>query len=228
MFKKDLDRELEAGKTLNVAVMDALKPMIASVLDVVCFDGNGYADEWKAEAVKRGLDTETNVPKMVSVFTRESSVNMFTETKVFSRSEIDARNDVKWDTYCKKVQIESRVMVRMATNHIIPAVLEYKTRLLKELALHKDVFGHTDGCAAELGLISEISKYVDDIRVKAAEMQEMRRKANAIADDYQRALAYHEVAEAIYALREPIDSLEEIVDNRLWPLPKYRELLFIS
>lgn len=228
LFKKDLDCELQSGKSLNVAVMDVLKPMIASVLDVVCFDGNGYADQWKEEAARRGLDTETNVPKMIDVFTRDSSVSMFTETGVFSRGEIDARNDVKWDTYCKKVQIESRVMVRMATNHIIPAVLEYKTRLLKELSLHKSVFGDTIGCTTELGLIAEISSYVEDIRVMAAEMQEMRRKANAIANDYERALAYHEVAEAIYALREPIDRLEEIVDNKLWPLPKYRELLFIS
>lgn len=228
LFKADLDQELLAGKPLNVAVMDTLKPLISSVLDVVCFDGNGYSDDWKEEALRRGLDTETNVPKMINVFTRESSVGMFTETGVFSRNEIDARNDVKWDTYCKKVQIESRVMVRMATNHIIPAVLEYKTRLLKELSLHKSVFGNTDGCATELGLIAEISAYVEDIRVKAAEMQEMRRKANAIANDYERALAYHEVAEAIHALREPVDRLEEIVDNKLWPLPKYRELLFIS
>lgn len=228
LFKADLDKELSAGKSVEVAVMDTLKPLIASVLDTICFDGNGYSEDWKDEAARRGLDTETNVPKMINVFTREEVIKMFTDTSVFSKSEIDARNEVKWDTYCKKVQIESRVMVRMATNHIIPAVLEYKTKLLKGVALHKSVFGDTQGCTTELGLIAEISKYVEDIRVKAEAMQEMRRIANAITDDYQKALSYHEVADALHSLRASIDSLEEIVDNRLWPLPKYRELLFIS
>lgn len=228
LFKADLDKELSAGKSVEVAVMDTLKPLIASVLDTICFDGNGYSEDWKDEAASRGLDTETNVPKMINVFTREEVIKMFTDTSVFSKSEIDARNEVKWDTYCKKVQIESRVMVRMATNHIIPAVLEYKTKLLKAVALHKSVFGDTQGCTTELGLIAEISKYVEDIRVKAEAMQEMRRIANAITDDYQKALSYHEVADALHSLRASIDSLEEIVDNRLWPLPKYRELLFIS
>lgn len=228
LFKADLDKELSAGKSVEVAVMDTLKPLIASVLDTICFDGNGYSEDWKDEAARRGLDTETNVPKMINVFTREEVIKMFTDTSVFSKSEIDARNEVKWDTYCKKVQIESRVMVRMATNHIIPAVLEYKTKLLKAVALHKSVFGDTQGCTTELGLIAEISKYVEDIRVKAEAMQEMRRIANAITDDYQKALSYHEVADALHSLRASIDNLEEIVDNRLWPLPKYRELLFIS
>lgn len=228
LFKAELDKELSAGKSVEVAVMDTLKPLIASVLDTICFDGNGYSEDWKDEAARRGLDTETNVPKMINVFTREEVIRMFTDTSVFSKNEIDARNEVKWDTYCKKVQIESRVMVRMATNHIIPAVLEYKTKLLKAVALHKSVFGDTQGCTTELGLIAEISKYVEDIRVKAEAMQEMRRIANAITDDYQKALSYHEVADALYSLRASIDSLEEIVDNRLWPLPKYRELLFIS
>lgn len=228
LFKADLDKELSAGKSVEVAVMDTLKPLIASVLDTICFDGNGYSEDWKEEAARRGLDTETNVPKMINVFTREEVIKMFTDTSVFSKGEIDARNEVKWDTYCKKVQIESRVMVRMATNHIIPAVLEYKTKLLKAVALHKSVFGDTQGCTTELGLIAEISKYVEDIRVKAEAMQEMRRIANAITDDYQKALSYHEVADALHSLRASIDNLEEIVDNRLWPLPKYRELLFIS
>ena len=228
LFKSELDKELQKGKALNVAVMDTLKPLIASVLDVVCFDGNGYSDGWREEAARRGLDLETNVPKMINAFTREDVIEMFTKTGVFSKNEIDARNEVKWDTYCKKVQIESRVMVRMAINHIIPAVLEYKTKLLKELSLHKSVFGNIDGCTTEIGLVEEISKYVEEIRVKAAAMQEMRKNANAISDDYQKALAYHDVAEALYSLRESIDNLEEIVDNKIWPLPKYRELLFIS
>ena len=130
--------------------------------------------------------------------------------------------------YTKKVQIESRVMVRMALNHIVPAALEYKARLLKEVSLHKEVFGNTDGCTTEMLVLGDIVKYVEEVRVKATAMKEARKAANLIEDEYKRALAYHEIAESLFALRKPIDKLEELVDNRLWPLPKYRELLFIS
>ncbi len=227
-FKADVDKEIAKGKSVNVAVMDTLKPIIASVLDVVCFDGNGYSEEWKAEAARRGLDVETSVPEMIKVFTRPDSVKMFTSTGVYTEKELAARDEVKWETYSKKVQIESRVLVRMAINHIIPAVLDYKSRLLKEVALCKEVFGGTDNCAAELELITKISGYVEDIRLKAAAMKEARKAANAITDEYEKAVAYHKIADALYDLRKPIDKLEEIVDNRTWPLPKYREMLFIS
>ena len=130
--------------------------------------------------------------------------------------------------YTKKVQIESRVMVRMALNHIIPAALEYKSKLLKEVTMAKEIFGNLDGCTTEMHILEDINKYVEDVRVKAIAMKEARKSANAIEDEYKRALAYHEIAESLYALRKPIDKLEEVVDNKLWPLPKYRELLFIS
>ena len=227
-FRKDLDKELATGKALNVAIMDTLKPIIASIIDVVCFDGNGYTDEWKAEAKRRGLDVETSVPEMIKVFTSPESVAMFRETGVYSEKELQARNEVKCETYSKMIQIESRVMARMAINHIIPAALDYKSKLLKEVALSKDVFGGTDECKEEIYLIKSISKYVDQIREKATAMVEARKKANVLEDEYAKAVAYHEIAESFSALRRPIDKLEEIVDNRTWPLPKYRELLFIS
>ena len=227
-FKADVDKELAAGKTLNVAVMDTLKPIIKSVIGTVCFEGNGYTEEWKEEAKLRGLDVETNVPKMFSEFTKPASVEMFTKTGVYSEKELIARNEVKWETYVKKVQIESRVMVRMALNHIVPAALEYKAKLLKEVSMAKEVFGNLDGCTTEMLILNDINKYVEDVRVKATAMKEARKKANLIEDLYERALAYHEIAESLYALRKPIDKLEEVVDNKMWPLPKYRELLFIS
>ena len=227
-FKADVDKELAAGKTLNVAVMDVLKPIIKSVLGTVCFDGNGYTEEWKEEARRRGLDVETNVPKMFCEFTKPASVEMFTKTGVYTEKELEARNEVKWETYVKKVQIESRVMVRMALNHIIPAALEYKAKLLKEVSMAKEVFGNLDGCTTEMIILDDIAKYVEEVRVKATAMKEARKKANMIEDIYERALAYHDIAESLYALRKPIDKLEEVVDNKMWPLPKYRELLFIS
>ena len=227
-FKAAVDKEIAAGKKVEVAIMDALKPIIKSVIDVVCFDGNGYTEEWKKEAARRGLDIETNVPKMFSEFTKPYAVDMFTKTGVYTSKELEARNEVKWETYIKKVQIESRVMERMAINHIIPAALEYKAKLLNEVTLSKGIYGNLEGCATELAVLDEINKCVEEIRIKAEAMKEARAKADAIEDEFKCALAYHEIAESLFALRRPIDKLEEVVDNKMWPLPKYRELLFIS
>ena len=226
-FKAAVDTEIAKGKKTNVAIMDALKPIIKSIIDVVCFDGNGYTEEWEQEAIRRGLDVETNVPKMFCEFTKPAAVEMFTKTGVYTQKELEARNEVKWETYVKKVQIESRVMVRMAINHIIPAAIAYKTALMKELTLANELFGNLDSCRTEVHVLERINKYVEEVGVKAQEMKEARKAANAIEGEYERALAYHEIAESLYALRKPIDKLEEVVDNKLWPLPKYRELLFI-
>ena len=227
-FKAAVDKEIAAGKKTNIAIMDALKPIIKSIIDVVCFDGNGYTEEWKAEAKRRGLNVETNVPKMFCEFTKPESVEMFTKTGVYTEKELEARNEVKWETYIKKVQIESRVMVRMAINHIIPAALEYKAKLLQEVTLAKGIYGNLDNCTTELGILDDINKYVEQVRVRADEMKKARKAANAIENDYERALAYHDIAESFADLRKPIDKLEEVVDNKMWPLPKYRELLFIN
>ena len=228
LFKAALDKELSGGKALNVALMDTLKPMIGSVLDVLCFDGNGYCEEWKNEARRRGLDTETSVPEMIKVFTLPESVAMFERTGVYSEKELYARNEVRWDMYSKKVQIESRVMARMAINHIIPAAIEYKTRLLKEISLNKEVFGTLEGCSTEISAVKQIASLIEEIKAKVDEMFEMRKTANGLDDEYMKASKYKEVADMLLELRIPIDALEEIVDNNLWPLPKYRELLFIS
>ena len=228
LFKAEVDRELAAGKSLNVAVMDVLKPLIRSVLEVVCFDGNGYTEAWKEEAARRGLNVETSVPRMFCEFTKPGSVEMFTRTGVYTERELRARNEVKWEIYVKKVQIEARVMERMAINHIVPAALEYKSKLLQETALSKEVYGNTDSCTTELSLLEAISANVEAVRVSAAEMKRRCAAADALEDGYERALAYHDIAESFSSLRTPIDRLEELVDNKMWPLPKYRELLFIN
>jgi len=227
-FKASLDGELAAGKSLQVAVMDTLKPLIASVIDTVCFDGNGYTDEWKAEAARRGLDTESNVPVMYGEFLKPSAVAMFTRTGVYSQKELEARNEVKWEIYAKKIQIEARVMVRMALNHIIPAAVAYKSVLLKEVSLYDEVYNDTDGCATELAILDDITRYVEEVRQRARQVEDARVRADAIEDAYARACAFSDIANMLFALRKPIDLLEEVVDDKLWPLPKYRELLFIS
>ncbi|MBP5721858.1 MAG: glutamine synthetase III [Bacteroidales bacterium] len=229
-YKAALDKELALGKSLEIAAMDCLKPIIRSIIDVVCFDGNGYTDEWKAEAARRGLDTETSVPEMIKTFTRPESVKLFTDLGIYSIKELEARNEVKWEMYSKKVQIEARVMGRMAINHIIPAALAYQSKLLQNITLMKDVWpdSYKEKADVALDLASRISNLVQDIRTKVDAMVEARKKANKLEDEYSKACAYHAIAESLPAIRKPIDKLEEIVDNDTWPLPKYRELLFIN
>ncbi|MBP5566927.1 MAG: glutamine synthetase III [Bacteroidales bacterium] len=226
-FKASLDAEIAAGKELNVAVVDTLKPLIESILKVVCFEGNGYSEEWKKEAKKRGLDTENVVPRMIMEYLKDDAVKMFTRCGVFSERELHARNEVKLETYVKKIQIEARVMGRMALNHIIPAALEYQTKLLQNASLQKELLG-ADAPAVEIDLARQISSLVADIRKKVVDMTEARKKANKQEDAFEKALAYSAIADMLPGIRKPIDDLEEIVDNATWPLPKYRELLFIS
>ena len=229
-FKGQVDAQLSQGKALNVAIMDALKPIIASIIDVICFDGNGYSDEWHKEAARRGLDVETSIPKMISAFLDKSSVDMFARTGVYSRKELEARNEVKWNTYTKKVQIEARVIGRMAINHIIPAALAYQTKLLKNLSLMKDVFGESFSRqgGAEIEIVKKISQLTTDLRSRVDDMVEARKNANSIECEFEKACAYQAISDSLLPIRKLVDELEEIVDNDMWPLPKYRELLFIN
>ena len=229
-FKADVDKEMKAGKAMNIAIMDTLKPIIKSIIDVVCFDGNGYTDEWKAEAKKRGLDTLTNVPEMFKSFTTPKAIELFTKLGVYTEKELEARNEVKWEIYTKKVQIEARVTGRMAINHIIPAALAYQTKLLKNIDLMKDVYGDSfkDMAAVSMGFVTRISELVNLLKKQVDDMVEARKVANKIEGEYEKAMAYHEIAESLFPLRKTIDKLEEVVDNDMWPLPKYRELLFIN
>lgn len=217
-FKDCVDKEVAKGMSINVAIMDSLKPLIASILPVICFEGNGYTDEWKKEAERRGLDTENNIPRLFEAFTAPDSVKMFTRTGVFSVKELEARNEVKWETYVKKIQIESRVMSRMAINHIIPAALSYKSGL-KPMAEEGSI---------EKILVDSISANVKQIYERVEALKQACERADAIESVHEKAIAYQDIASSLNDLRKPVDNLEEIVDNALWPLPKYRELMFIS
>ncbi len=229
-FKADVDKAIAAGKSKNVAIMDTLKPIIASIIDVVCFDGNGYSDEWNKEAARRGLNTEKSVPEMFKEFTKPETVAMFERMGVYTEKELEARNEVKWEMYTKKVQIEARVTGRMAINHIIPAAIAYQTKLLENIEKLKNIFPDKFQklAAVDIALVEEISERIAEIRSKVDAMIEARKVANKIECEYEKAKAYHEIAESLFDIRKPIDKLEEVVDNDMWPLPKYRELLFIS
>ena len=228
-FKKLVDAELATGVSLQVACMRTLKPMIAEVLDTVCFDGNGYSDEWQREAQKRGLDTERCVPKMFLENVKPSAVDMFEKLGVFTAAELQARNEVKFETYVKLIQIEARTLGDLAINHIIPAATTYQSQLLKNVALMKSLFPQEweSLSAYEISLIKKIAGFNAEIKMKVDAMVEKRRIANRIEDAYEKAMAYYEIAESFMGIRRPIDSLEEIVDDNVWPMPKYRELLWI-
>ena len=229
-FKADVDKALNEGKTLEVAVMDTLKPLIASVLDTICFEGNGYSDAWKKEAKKRGLDVENSVPKMFCQFTAPASVDMFTKLGIYSEKELEARNEVKWDTYSTKVLIEARMAVRMAINHVMPAGMEYQRRLLEDLNLLRQNFpqDYETLAATQTTLIRECSALLSEIKEKADKLSDAQKAAESKEDSYAKAVAAEKAAAILHTLRESIDKLEEITDNALWPLPKYREILFIN
>lgn len=230
LFKKSVDEKITGGVEVNIAIMETLKPIISSVLDVICFDGNGYSEEWKIEAQRRGLDVETSVPDIIKAFVNTESINMFRRTGVYSEKELHARNEVKWEIFSKKIQIEARVLGRMAINHIIPVALEYKTKLLNSLALTKQLFpnDYKQLSVTEIELIHTISTLVSDIVTQVNAMIEARKIANKIDNEYSKACAYQKIADSLPLIRKPIDKLEEIIDNDMWPLPKYRELLFTN
>ena len=228
-FKAAVDKEMAAGASVKVAVMKTLKPIIAEIIDTVCFDGNGYSEEWPKEAQKRGLDIERCVPKMFLENVKPEAVEMFTKLGIFTQEELHARNEVKFETYVKLVQIEARVLGDLAINHIIPAATTYQSMLLKNVAMMKSLFPASweELSAPEIAIIKKIAAFNAEIKKLVDAMVEKRKAANRMEDGYEKALAYYEIAESFIGIRRPIDKLEEIVDDNLWPMPKYRELLWI-
>ncbi|MCC8071215.1 MAG: glutamine synthetase III [Bacteroidales bacterium] len=229
-FKGKVDARLEAGETLTHALLEEIRALIKESKPIH-FDGNGYSEEWKAEAQRRGLDCETSVPLIFDAYLRPESVEMFKEAGVFSKVELEARNEVKWEMYTKKIQIEARVLGDLAINHIIPVATRYQSILLDNVTKVKSLFPAEKGekiAAADLVTIEKISDHMRVIKDEVAKMVDARRVANKITDEREKAIAYHDtVVPCMDVIRYHIDKLELSVDNEMWPLPKYRELLFI-
>ncbi len=229
-FADAVAKRIEAGEEKNKAILHEVRKLIVESKPIH-FDGNGYSDEWKEEAKRRGLDTETSAPLMYDAYTRPESVEMFAKSGVLSLKEIEARNEVKWETYSKKIQIESRVLGDLAINHIIPAAVRYESVLLDNVYKIKQLFSGAkadDIASLDMENIEQISENIAAIKRKVKEMTEVRHKANRMPDERSKAIAYHDdVLPKMEEIREHIDSLELMVDNEIWPLPKYRELLFV-
>ena len=229
-FKQRVDERMEQGESKLSAIFEILKADIKACKPVR-FDGNGYSEEWVKEARQRGLDTEQSCPVIFEHYLDESSISMFESTKVMNRKELQARNEVKWEMYVKTVQIEARVLGDLAMNHIIPVSTHYQSQLIKNVQGMKSVFDKEKAerlSARNMKLIEEIAERTERIEQLVEELTEARRVANRISDIHQRAIAYHDtVCPHMEAIRQEADHLEMIVEDGLWTLPKYRELLFI-
>ena len=229
-FKERVDAKIAAGENKVSAILEVLKDDIKTCKPIR-FDGNGYSDEWVQEAARRGLDVEKSCPVIFEHYLDASSVTMFESTKVMNRKELEARNEVKWETYVKTVQIEARVLGDMAMNHIIPVSTHYQSQLIKNVQGMKDVFTSERAerlSARNMKLIEEIAERTERIERLVEELTEARKVANRIQDIHQRAIVYHDtVCPHMETIRYETDKLELIVEDGLWTLPKYRELLFI-
>ena len=229
-FKKDVDALIEKGEPKVSAILEIIRGYIKEC-KAIHFDGNGYSDEWKAEAKKRGLDCETSVPLIFDNYLKPESIRMFESVNVMTRKELEARNEVKWETYTKKIQIEARVLGDLAMNHIIPVATQYQTDLIDNVYKMKDLFPAEKAAklsAKNLELIEEIADRTTFIKEHVDAMIEARKVANKIESERDKAIAYHDnIVPMMEEIRYHIDKLELIVDNQMWTLPKYREMLFI-
>ena len=229
-FKRRVDALIAKGEDKISAIVDVVREDIKTCRPIH-FDGNGYSDEWIAEAERRGLDTEKSAPVVVDRYLDEASVKMFESQNVMKRNELEARNEVKWETFTKKIQIEARVLGDLSMNHIIPVATDYQSRLSSNVERLMAIYGPEEGrklSERNMKIIREIADHTAAIEQGVEDMVNARKVANKIENPRAKAVAYHDTVETYFeAIRYHIDKLELIVADELWTLPKYRELLFI-
>ena len=225
-FKTEVDAKIADGKETFAAILEVLRKDIKEC-KAIRFDGNGYSEEWRAEAARRGLDCETCAPRVFDRYLDRASIEMFARMGVLSKVELEARTEVKWETYIKKIQIEGRVLGDLTMNHIVPIASRYEALLLDKVYKILQI-GQGLDASADIDLIKRIQQHTALIQQLTHDMIEARKVANKIEDQREKALAYHDTV-AVYfdQIRKHVDRLEEIVDDQMWPLPKYRELLFL-
>jgi len=229
-FKERVDKLIAAGQEQTSAIIDVLREDIKTCAPIR-FDGNGYSEEWVEEATRRGLDVERSCPVIFDRYLDKASVDMFERLNIMNRKELEARNEVKWETYTKKIQIEARVLGDLTMNHIIPVATMYQTRLAQNVASMINVFGDEEGktlTASNISIIRDIAERTQIIERKVEDLVNARKVANKIESEREKAIAYHDTVEPkMDEIRYHIDKLELTIADELWTLPKYRELLFI-
>ena len=230
-FKERVDALIAGGEDKMSAIIDVVRADVKTCKPII-FEGNGYCDEWKREAESRGLDCETSCPVVFDRYLDEESIGMFEKLNVMNRKELMARNEVKWETYTKRIQIEARVMGDLTMNHIIPVCTHYQSQLAKNVQSMYDIFPANKAdelTSRNKKIIEEIAQRTQIIETGVEELVEARKVANRIESCREKAIAYHDtVAPKLEFIRRHIDKLELIVSDELWTLPKYRELLFIK
>ena len=230
IFKEDVEQLIKGGEAQLSAILKVLRRYIKECKPIR-FDGNGYSDEWKAEAQRRGLDCETSCPIIFDNYLKPESIKMFESTGVMTRKELEARNEVKWEMYTKKIQIEARVLGDLVMNHVVPVAIEYQTKLIDNAYKMKSLFSADEATtlsAGNIAIIKEIAERTAFIKEHVDNMIEARKVANHISGVREKAIAYHDhIAPMLEQIRYHIDKLELIVDDQMWTLPKYRELLFV-
>lgn len=227
-FKVEVDKLLKKGEKKDVALMTVIKKYIKES-KAIRFEGNGYSDEWAEEAERRGLSNIKTTPRALDVLITEKSEKLFEETGVFSSREIHARHEILLENYFKKLQIEARVMGELVNNVILPASVAYQTELIENVKGLKEIGLGEDAYAAQLDIIKKLSYHINTVRANVLEMVNERKKANVIEDAREKAIAYDEKVKSYFeTIRYNVDKLERLVADDKWPLPKFRELLFMK
>ncbi len=229
-FKQRVDALVAQGADQKAAILKIVREDIKEC-KAIHFEGNGYSDEWKEEAKRRGLDVETSAPLMFDQYLAPASIKMFENMGVLSEAELEARTEIKEETYTKKIQIEARIFGDLCLNHIIPVATRYQSQLIDNVHKLMDIFPAEQAkqmSANNVHLIESISEHSQFITENVEKLVDARRVANRIESEREKAIAYHDtVAPLLETIRYHVDKLELIVDDEMWPMPKYREMLFI-
>ena len=227
-FRAEVDALEASGEDRSSAVMSVVSKFIKESSDIM-FEGNGYSREWEAEAQARGLRAVRNVPESYEVYHESQTVELFDKLGVLAPNEVEARFEILNEIYVKKLQIEARIIGDMCLNHVIPAAVKYQNILIENVNGIREIFGkgYMEFCGAEIETLKKISTYINNLSIYVEQLVEARKKANKIEDMAERAKVYsHEVKDMMDKVRDSADHLEMLVDDQMWPLPKYRELLF--
>ncbi|MDR2383475.1 MAG: glutamine synthetase III [Prevotellaceae bacterium] len=228
IFKAEVDELIEKNIKKDEAILQVLRSFIVKSKNIL-FAGNSYSEEWRKEAEKRGLGIIDSITAAFKTYLNPKSIKLLTESGVLSKRELESRYEIKNETFLKKLQIESRVLGDLALNHIIPTAIQYQNILIQNVQGLKGLFGDKahEMIIPQMRALEKISRHVKEINIKVYQMIDERKKANAIDDTAKRAEAYFlNVLPFLNSIRYHIDKLEMIIDDELWPMPKYRELLF--
>ncbi len=227
-FKYEVDKLIKKGEKKDVALMMIIKRYIKESKSIR-FEGNGYSEEWEKEAATRGLANIKSTPKALDVLVAEKTAELFHKTGVFSEREAHARHEILLENFYKKLQIEARVMGELINSSILPAAIIYQNKLIDNVKGLKEIGLEEASYSAQMELIRKISTHINEVKTDANEMLEERKKANVIEDLREKAIAYDEKVKSYFdPIRYHVDKLEQLVDDAQWPLPKFRELLFIK